>query len=306
LPPPQGRELGGHLFTPVLGLVGPFATTSFGTFILFGAGSTEATVSLPLPGDPPPPPATIHGSIDYGAIGGVLGFEYQFVPGFSARTALTETLYTGLSGAAAAAVGTNMRLGGGLGFTGGFPIGRSVRVAGVLDMRYVPRIGLVLGPAFRNLYETCSTGVLDCRFNFGDLIQDRNAFELEPGVAAAWAPMRALGVTGNLSYSFASVGGSQESGAVGGIAVGAAVDYDFMAISPVPIALQASFTTLIPVTGHDVTWGYSDFGGAIFYTGRKELSVGLQVVDRRFRVAPDVDVSWFNIIALVGLRYYWK
>jgi hypothetical protein len=29
---PQGRELGGHVFMPVMGMVGPFATTSFGTF----------------------------------------------------------------------------------------------------------------------------------------------------------------------------------------------------------------------------------------------------------------------------------
>ena len=35
------------------------------------------------------------------------------------------------------------------------------------------------------------------------------------------------------------------------------------------------------------------------------LSLGLQLVDRRFRVVPNVDVSWTTFIALIGLRYYW-
>jgi hypothetical protein len=293
------------VFSPALGFVSPFATTSFGTFLLVGAGSTQGSVSLQLPGDPPPAPTTFSGEITYGAIGGVLGFEFQFLPGVSARAVLTETLYTGLSGAAAAAVGTNARVGGALGLTAGIPIGRSARIAAVLDVSYTPRVGLVLGPAVRSAFDSCATGLTDCRFEFGQLFQHRNVFEFQPGVAAGWAPLPALGVIGNLSYSFADIGGSQGSQTMGGISLGAAVDFDFLEISRVPVALQASFSTLRPITGHDISYGYSDLGGAIFYTGRKELSLGVQIVKRRFRVAPDTDVSWSNFLSLIGLRYYW-
>ena len=304
--PNTGREIAGHVFSPALGIVSPFATTNFGTFLLVGGGTTEGSVSLQLPGNPPPAPTTFSGSVSYGAIGGVLGFEYAFLPGVSARLGLTETLYTGLSGAAAAAIGTNARLGVGGGVTAGIPIGHHVRLAGVIDMGYAPRAGLVLGPAIESAFESCSTGVRDCRFEFSQLFQQRNIFQFEPGVAAAWAPMAAFGIVGNISYSFASVAAtSHESGGQGGMAFGLATDFDFKAISSVPVALQASWSALVPFSGNDVTYGYTDLGGAIFYSGRKNLSLGVQVVDRRFRVSPDVDVSWFNIIALIGLRYYW-
>jgi hypothetical protein len=51
---------------------------------------------------------------------------------------------------------------------------------------------------------------------------------------------------------------------------------------------------------------FTDLGGGLFYTGRRNLSLGIQFVDRRFRVAPDVDVSWSTFIAQIGLRYYWN
>jgi hypothetical protein len=49
----------------------------------------------------------------------------------------------------------------------------------------------------------------------------------------------------------------------------------------------------------------SNLGGGIFYTGRPHLALGLQIVARRFKVQPGVDVSWSTYLATVGLRYYW-
>ena len=75
-----------------------------------------------------------------------------------------------------------------------------------------------------------------------------------------------------------------------------AVDYDFFAISPVPVALQVSLATLVPVAGHDVSYGYSDLGGAIFYTGRKGLRSALPSRPWRRR---ELD----HVLAPIGLRY---
>ena len=195
---PEGRELGGHVFMPVLGMVSPFTTTSFGSFMSVGYGSTTGTLTLQLPGNPPPPPQTFRGSVSYVAIGGVLGFEAAFLRYFSARIILSETLYSGTTGAAAAVVGSNARLGGDFGLTASLPIGQSVRVATVLDTSFTPAMGLLLGPAIKSAFDSCSDGSGNCRFDFGQLFEQRNVFAIEPGLAASWAPLPSLGVTANV------------------------------------------------------------------------------------------------------------
>ena len=301
-----GRELGGHLFMPVLGIVGPFATTSFGTFLTLGAGSTEGAVSLQLPGMSSSP-QTFSGKVSYAVVGGVIGYEYAFLRDFAARLVLSETLYSGTTGTSAAVVGTNARLGGDLGLTGGLTFGNSLRVSVVFDANYAPRIGLLLGPAIKSAFDSCSTGITDCRFDFGKLFEQQNILTLTPGVAAAWAPLNALGVTANVSYSYLSID-TVGSGVVsqGAMSLGAAVDFDLRNVCEVPVGVQAAWNTQLRLSGADTSFSFTDLGGGLFYTGRKELSLGLQALNRRFRVVPGVDVSWSTILALIGLRYYWQ
>jgi hypothetical protein len=289
---------------PVFGMVSPFTTTSFGTFMSVGYGSTTGGFTLQLPGNPPPPPQTVRGSVSYAAIGGIVGFEVAFLRHFSARLAFSETLYSGLTGVAAAVVGSNARLGGNLGFTASMPVGESMRVAAVFDTSYAPAMGLLLGPAIRSAFDSCSSGITDCRFDFGKLFEQRNVLTVEPGVAGSWAPLTALGVTGNLTYVHSSLTNSNSGSASSdAISLGVAADYDFHDISSVPVGVQLSWNSRFPFAGSGD--GFSDLGAAVFYTGRKNLSLGLQLVDRRFKVVPDVDVSWTTFIALIGLRYYW-
>ncbi len=56
-----------------------------------------------------------------------------------------------------------------------------------------------------------------------------------------------------------------------------------------------------------LTWYRSGWrrGGGIFYTGRKDLSAGIQFVARRFAVTPNVDIGFNTNLATLGLRYYW-
>jgi hypothetical protein len=83
-----------------------------------------------------------------------------------------------------------------------------------------------------------------------------------------------------------------------------AFDFDFKAISDVPIGLQAVFSWSAPISG-TILDHVSDLGGGIFYTGRPHLALGLQIVSRRFKVRPGVDVSWSTYLATIGARYYW-
>jgi hypothetical protein len=305
-PRPEGRELAGHVFTPLAGITGPFATTSFGSFMLVGAGSTEGSLTLQLPGTPLPPPQTFTGTVTYAAVGGILGFEYAFLPGFSARLNLSETIYSGIDGQSAAVVGSNARLGGDFGITAGIPIGKSARVAAVADVSYTPRLGMLIGSAIEQTFSNCSQGTANCKFDLGLLFQQTNVFQFQPGVAASWAPNKALGVTGNVSYVYNSISTSNAATLTqGGVAVGVGLDFDFMGFSKVPVGLQLSWSSFFNFSTGDNTTGYTDLGFGLLYTGKKDLSLGIQVVDRRFRVAPDVDVSWKNVISFIGLRYYW-
>lgn len=300
------RELGGHLFMPALGVKSPFTITSFGTYLTVGAGTTKGSITLQLPGTPPPAPQTFAGDVSWGAVGGVLGYEWAFMRNVSARILITETLYSGTTGGGVAVVGTNARLGGGLGLTAGLFTWESVRVGAYVDATYAPQIGLLLGPALKSAYDSCSTGTSNCQFDFNQLFEQKDVFQAEPGVTAAWALTRALGLMGNASYVYSSIettsGGSRSQSAV---SFGAAVDFDLRMVSSLPIGLQLTWNSLVPVTSGGGDLRYTDVGGGIFYTGRKDVSVALQLIDRRFQVDPAVDVSWSNVLALMGLRYYW-
>jgi len=299
-PRPEGRELAGHLFMPTLGIRGPFAITSFGTFLTVGQGSTTASMNLQLPDGSTRP---IGGSVEYVAIGGVLAYEYEFVRGVSARIGLSESLYSGTTGTALAVVGTNVRLGLDAGLTAGMTFGDSLRVSAVIDASSAPRMGLRLGAALEALAESCQAG--SCEFDLANLFEQENVLTLQPGVAASWAPLKSLGLTANLSYSWSSIATSNEPTlTTGGVAAGAAVDFDFMGVSKVPVGLQVTWASLIPVSG-DSSSRYTDVGGGLFYTGRKDLSLGLQLFVRRFKVVPEVEVSWTTVLAMIGLRYYW-
>ena len=88
------------------------------------------------------------------------------------------------------------------------------------------------------------------------------------------------------------------------VSLGASTDYDFGAVSSVPIGLMLQFSWTAPVSGSGVQH-VTDLGGGIFYTGREHLAVGLQLIARRFAVEQNLDVSWKTYITTIGLRYYW-
>jgi hypothetical protein len=117
--------------------------------------------------------------------------------------------------------------------------------------------------------------------------------------------VKALGISANLSYAYSSINTEGSVVSESALSMGLAADFDFKTVSAVPIGLQVTWNTELPLTSSESN-AFTDLGGGVFYTGRKELALGVQAVDRRFRVAPNVDVSWGTIITMIGLRYYWE
>ena len=297
VPRPEGRILNGHVFMPSATVPGALVTTSFASYLLAGLGSTTGSFTI---GD-----RSFNGTYDYGAIGAILGYEYAFGRYFSARLSINDVIYSGINGESAFAVGTQMQFGATLGVTASMPVGDAFRVGVLLDAGSVPGLALTIGSGLRAIVDRCNQG--NCTVGNGDIFSTRNAKTIQPAVAANWAVSRALGVTGNVAYVHVSqdqnAGGTLTGDA---LSLGLASDFDFRAIGWAPIGLMVQFNWTAPFGGDAPSLQHvTDLGGGIFYTGRDNLALGVQLVARRFAVQPTVNVTWSTYITTVGLRYYW-
>lgn len=291
---PPDRVLNGHVFMPSAVVPGALTTTSFATYLITVYGNTSGSAQI---GD-----QLYSGTFDYAGVGATLGFEYAFLKYFSARLSITELVYSGINGSSALVIGTQVSTAGSLGFTGSLPIGDSLKLALLVDGGIGPGLALTIGSGINTIIKACQQG--NCSAGTGEIFQTRNSFTFQPAIAMSWAPWRPFGVTANLSYAFVTQ--NLNAGSVSGQAfgLGVALDFDFYAISNVPIGLQAVFTWTAPTSGTNLQH-VSDLGGGIFYTGRPHLALGLQIVARRFAVNPGVNVSWSTWLGTIGLRYYW-
>jgi len=290
-----GRTLNEHRFLPAADVPWPFTVTSLTSYLLLGYGETTSQFTIRN--------QTFGGTREYAAAGGFLAYEYAFLDYFSARAHLSETIFSGINGGSALAVGTQVQIGFGFGATASLPIGDTLRVGFLLDYDTVPRLGLTVAAGLRSIADSCqqpSGCVIDTSKIFGST----NVHTLSPALAASWAPLRGLGLTANVAYQHVtSSGDTTVEGDV--FYVGGAVDYDFGDISSVPVGLQVQAAWTAPFSGSGISH-VTDFGGGIWYTGRKDLAAGVQLVSRRFAVTPNVDVTWKTFIATMGLRYFWQ
>ncbi len=291
---PPRRVLNGHIFMPSAAVPGALTTTSFAAYLVTVYGKTSGSAQI---GD-----QLYSGNFDYAGVGAVLGYEYAFLDYFSARLQITELVYSGINGSSALVIGTSVQTAGKIGVTASLPIGDSLKLALLVDGGIGPGLALTIGSGINSIIKGCQQG--NCNAGTGEIFQTQNSFTFQPAIAMNWAPWRPFGVTANLSYAFVTQ--NLNAGSVSGHAfgLGVALDFDFYAISNVPIGLQAVFTWTAPTSGTFLQH-VSDLGGGIFYTGRPHLALGLQIVARRFKVQPGVDVSWSTWLATVGLRYYW-
>jgi len=291
---PPGRVLNGHVFLPSSRVAGALTTTSFGTFLQTAYGSTTGSAQI---GD-----TLYSGTFNYAGVGAALGYEFAFLDHFSVRVTIDEFVYSGINGSSALVIGTALSTAGSLGFTASLPIGDSLKVGILVDGTIGPGLALTIGSGISSIIKSCQAG--NCVVGEGGIFGKQNSYTVTPALAMNWAPWRPFGITANVSYAF--VNQDLNSGTFSGqsFGLGVALDFDFKAISNVPIGLQAVFAWNAPTSGSNLEH-VSDLGGGIFYTGRPHLALGLQLVARRFKVQPEVNVSWSTFLATIGLRYYW-
>lgn len=296
LPEPEplsgGRVLNGHRFLPADTLPMPFATTSFGSsmLLLIGGSTSSLTVgNIDLSAD-----------LTYAGTGGVLRYEYSFLDHFALRAGAATLIFSGTNGRSALAIGSSVVVGVDAGATATISLGNTARLSLLFDFNFGPNVALTIGSGVRALLDSCASET-GCDVSSAGILNVITSANYRPSLSAAWSPWRPLGLVAFGGFSLTTTD-SDALTTGGAMTVGGTADFDFMTWS-VPIGLQVLASHIAPVMGTALRTS-TDVGGGVYYTGKKELAVGIQVVARRFAVRENVNVSW-GTLATIGLRYYW-
>ena len=284
----RDRSLNGHVFTPSLVVRSPFAVTTFQADLLYGTGkATGPTYDTS---------GNVTGSRTYtaAAMGQSFAYEKKLLDGVSVGLGAITELDSGIDGPSAVVVGAEIALGAFGRATAGHRFG-PVQVAATFDASYAPRLGL-------QLVEAIKVAIEDRVLDAGAAFNQSNVLTLKPGVAAAWAPFEALGLTASVDWQWASLDTTREARQEEtGTDLAFAADLDFGTFTSVPVAVIGGYRVTAPVGGNGVDRITTGAGG-VFYTGRPALVLGLEV-GRRSLTVRNLDTS--STVANIRLQYLW-
>lgn len=288
--PGSDRQLAGHVFTPSRLVLPPFTTTYFGSVTVFGLGTGE-TNDIDIDGN-------IVGRRDEDVAGFGEGFDfsYRFADWLAIRAAASGSFYSGTSGRSFLVVGTTAQFYAALGATLAHTFAPNLRAALTFDVSQQPAYDLLIA---NGIVETVRRG----DFATDALFQEGTRVRAQPGVSLAWAPHPAVGLVGTAAFIWSrrtSGGGEREQT---GSAFGISGDLDLGRLTPVPIALLAVYHW----EGAGGLARLQDVGGGVFYSGRPNLQLGLEVAFRDQTLRDDVEgeIPLEATLAAVVLRYYW-
>jgi hypothetical protein len=289
------RELAGHVFIPSHFVLTPFSNTSFGMSLAGAVG----TATGPVIGiDPATGMVTKTGTADYplSAFGPSLEASIRLLEFLDLRLGLVGLLFTGTTGPAALVVGSGFQLGGNLGVTAGMNFGEHVRAGLTFDFVSSPQFNLLV---LSGIATAIASGMIPAPSN---LLSKTNTITVEPGLVAAWAPWRFIGGTVNFQYLHPTTTGSYSS-TLNGLALALLADFDLMqVVREVPLGLTATYKWITPIGSSGVS-STQDLVGGLFYTGRKDLALGLEIGQRVFHVQDTLKSS--ATFFYISVQYYW-
>jgi hypothetical protein len=285
------RDMGGHMFLPSHLIDNPFSETFVWMSIGLGAGEAlGATIQ-------PDPPAVLPESRWYGytglgllASGGVRVLEY-----LSVRGAVGTSAYLGSGRDAALTIGSSARISGGMGAKGSLPVGENLRFAATFDASYGPVYSILIA---QGLLDAINSG----QISTSEFLQAYDTFTWIGGLVGSWAPWPFLGFTLDGKF-LAPTKTGKASYAQNGIFAAAMADFDARPIwAWLPLGLNAAYTITSPVGGNGVST-LQEFGFGLYYTGRRDLGLGLQFEWKQGRLesqqASRATLVWLD------LKYYW-
>jgi hypothetical protein len=210
-------------------------------------------------------------------------------------------MYTGLDGPSAVSVGAQFGAGAGLRVKIGHRFG-PVDAGFSIDGSSTPQYGLLVAAA---LVKAVKDRVIDP----GTALQATHTLAFNPAFTVSWAPAAAFGITGSVGYLFNSLrvsGQSVSNSDQSSIQISAVADFDFGKVSSVPIAVLGGYRHNAPVGDNGIP-AIDDITGGIFYSGIRELALGVEGGWRAFTLRPGTTVSLDShvTVAQLSLQYYW-
>jgi hypothetical protein len=287
------RSLEGHVFQVSNLVPGPFALTEFGSQTSLGSGNAHASEFTLLNKE--------FGNATYPliAFGQNFDFGIRLNQDMGLRFSFGGNAYTGSSGIGVIVAGTVATFSLGGAFLWGHTWG-SVRVAGVLEGGLRPGFSILVANA---IIDAVNNGQL--RDN--SALSSTEALYAAPGVSVAWAASPVFGVIGEARYLWTrqEVGVDTQSVRQGYI-LSTSLDFSLQPLIHWPIGLQG--VTRLETRFNDSGVNRQlQYGGAIYYTDRVPLQLGLEVVgvngELRRETNPSLTIT--GAIANIVLRYFW-
>jgi hypothetical protein len=287
--PGQGRELNGHLFIPSVLVVDPFVETHFRSVTSGSVLRSDAPV-ISLTGEE-------EGTRQrYTQAGYSQQFELQLklLPFLAIRGSASALVYSGTSGRSFLTLGSALQYGAGGGVTLGQRFG-AMQLALTADAAYEPTYSVNVGSA---IGASLRAGQVET----GPLLVLQRAVPLRAGASAAFAPTSSLGfqLMARYEHTFRERSGLQRQDAFVG---GAAADFDFRALTPLPLGVLLAYQVTAPFGSLDRKDRSNYFDAGLFYTGRRDLVLGLEGSVRRFPQRERIDTD--SVLGSVVVRYYW-
>lgn len=219
------------------------------------------------------------GEQDYrlAAVAETVTFQLGATDWLALRVGGTGCVYTGITPRSALAIGAVVRYFVSGGVTAGWTVRERFRLAAVFDV----------GPGRRdslNVLRGVTESLSQEQIVSENLLSTTQVATLEPGLSTAFAVTKWLGLTSTLTYvrvqaddaQFARLFPTGENV----VAVSAAADLDLDDVWSAPVGLQASYRLEEPMDDDAERSQAGDVG--LFYTGRRDLDLGVLVGLRRF------------------------
>jgi len=289
-PPELRRQLDGHVFIFTENQLDPFVSTYVLSQTGFGYG-TAAGYTYDVAGKP----VTL-ANYQVGGFAQQLAFQYGFLDWWAVRINTVLTVYSGINGSGAAAVGTNALATVGLGTTLSWKVGDSLRLGGSLDFQFGPSVFFNILKAVQDSIESgdISTPVISA-----------GSYSLVPAFVGAWAIEPWVGFTFAVSYKYSN---ATTSNSVNGVTnsvsllnLGGVFDFDLDPACRVPIGFLAGLQTTF--SANKTRFTQFRWQGGIFYTGVKPLTVGLEIDYNRAPVVGATQTFLSSLLGLIVLQY---
>jgi hypothetical protein len=281
------RALNGHYFLPSQVVPDPFTSTHFGSSLAFGYGRIDATIQN---NDGTTQDVQLKVLATQQGLDLQVGMGSAGPASFALRVRAAASAIVGINADSALYYPLSLGYEYGVGF-----------VAKPWGNRYF-QFALALDFQRGTTYRVSPLTALQNSLNQGGLtssglLSKSNTTDLAPGLSLAVSPYKVIGLMSSLRYVWEHVDGGATDHLLDW---GLALSLDLNTVLSVPIGLQGVYE-LVKTYGASTTLQHYG-GGGLWYTGRKDLALGVEVVATKSNSG---GVDQLLIQGQFRLRYYW-